>query len=265
MATSGVERIVERQMRNWELARGQRDTESGPLADGVFEFVAISRQSGSGGLTLARGVGEQTGWDVYDREILNYMAQDDAVQQKIYEMADERVEAHIFVATLALFLKRSLEHQLAAPLPELSSTDALAAMKSIGNAELSLNGRTTRLVSGGGRDARRDGARATRADASQPDAAPLHQGGRAHKLPDQAGGPERARRRRLPPPSLVKVRPNRAHGTSGLRADQALLERFGRRGLRYPRGVAGGIEIATRTGYCAQVESSSSVHFWRQT
>ena len=54
-----------------------------------------------------------------------------------------------------LFLKRALGHQLAAPLPELSSTDALAAVKSIGIAELSLNGRTTRLVSGGGRDARR--------------------------------------------------------------------------------------------------------------
>ena len=71
----------------------------------------------------------------------------------IFHKKDERVEAHIFVATLALFLKRSLEHQLAAPLPELSNTDALSAMKSIGIAELSLNGRNTRLVSGGGRDA----------------------------------------------------------------------------------------------------------------
>ncbi|MCK4342457.1 MAG: hypothetical protein KAY37_12125 [Phycisphaerae bacterium] len=68
---------------------------------------------------------------------------------------DERVEAHIFVATLALFLKRTLDHQLAGELPELSSTDAFAAMKSIGIAELSLNGQPTRLVSGGGRDARR--------------------------------------------------------------------------------------------------------------
>jgi len=73
----------------------------------------------------------------------------------IFHQRDERVEAHIFVATLALFLKRTLEHQLAAELPELSSTDAFAAMKSIGIAELNLNGQTTRLVSGGGRDARR--------------------------------------------------------------------------------------------------------------
>lgn len=73
----------------------------------------------------------------------------------IYHQRDERVEAHIFVATLALFLKRTLEHQLAGELPELSSTDAFAAMKSIGIAELNLNGQITRLVAGGGRDARR--------------------------------------------------------------------------------------------------------------
>jgi len=73
----------------------------------------------------------------------------------IFHQRDERVEAHIFVATLALFLKRTLDHQLAAELPEMSSTDAFAAMESMGIAELSFNGQTSRLVSGGGRDARR--------------------------------------------------------------------------------------------------------------
>ncbi|MFQ5937961.1 MAG: IS1634 family transposase [Acidiferrobacterales bacterium] len=73
----------------------------------------------------------------------------------VYHKTDERIEAHIFVATLALFLKRSLEHQLACVLPELSGTEAIAAMRSIGLAELDFNGHTTRLVSGGARDARR--------------------------------------------------------------------------------------------------------------
>jgi transposase len=73
----------------------------------------------------------------------------------VYHKKDERIEAHIFVATLALFLKRSLEHQLASAFPELSGNEAIAAMRSIGLAELTLNGQTTRLVSGGGRDARR--------------------------------------------------------------------------------------------------------------
>jgi len=72
-----------------------------------------------------------------------------------YHKTDDRIKAHIFVATLALFLKRSLEHQLRPTLPELSGAEAIAAMRSIGLAELNLNGRTTRLVSGGSRDARR--------------------------------------------------------------------------------------------------------------
>lgn len=73
----------------------------------------------------------------------------------VYHQTDDRIKAHIFVAALALFLKRGLEHQLASTLPELSGSEAIAAMRSIGLAELNLNGRTTRLVSGGSRDARR--------------------------------------------------------------------------------------------------------------
>ena len=56
---------------------------------------------------------------------------------------------------MPLFLKRSLEHQLASTLPEVSGSEAIEAMRSIGLAELDLNGQTTRLVSGGSRDARR--------------------------------------------------------------------------------------------------------------
>jgi len=72
----------------------------------------------------------------------------------IYHKTDERVEAHIFVASLALFLKQTLQYQLASKLPEISATDALAAVKSIGLTELTFNDQTKRLVSNGGRDAK---------------------------------------------------------------------------------------------------------------
>jgi transposase len=73
----------------------------------------------------------------------------------IYHKNDDRIEAHIFVASLALFLKRTLEYRLAWKLPELSTNDAFAAMRTVGLAELDFAGQTKRLVSGGGRDARR--------------------------------------------------------------------------------------------------------------
>ena len=73
----------------------------------------------------------------------------------VYHKTDERIEAHIFVASLALFLKRVLEHQLASKLPQISAADAFLAMKSVCIAELEFNGQGRRLVSAGGRDARR--------------------------------------------------------------------------------------------------------------
>ena len=59
------------------------------------------------------------------------------------------------MASLALFLKQTLEHQLSSKLPEIGGTDALSAMKSVGVAELNFNGQCKRSVSAGGRDARR--------------------------------------------------------------------------------------------------------------
>ena len=80
----------------------------------------------------------------------------DVIQMRpVYHKTDERIEAHIFVASMALFLKRSLEYQLADKLPQISATDAFAAMNSVGIAELNFAGQRKRLVSAGGRDARR--------------------------------------------------------------------------------------------------------------
>ena len=58
----------------------------------------------------------------------------------IYHQRDDRVRAHLFVATLALFLKRTLEFHLAKTIPELSGTEAIAALRSVGLAELDLGG-----------------------------------------------------------------------------------------------------------------------------
>ena len=73
----------------------------------------------------------------------------------IHHRTDERIEAHVFVATLALFLKRTLEHELARAGVNLTPTEAFAAMHSMGIGVMDLGGERRRLVSAGGRDARR--------------------------------------------------------------------------------------------------------------
>ena len=73
----------------------------------------------------------------------------------VYHKSDARVEAHIFVATLALFLKRTLEHHLDEKGIYLSATQAIAAMQSLGVSVLDFDGQTRLLVGAGSRDARR--------------------------------------------------------------------------------------------------------------
>ncbi len=86
-----IAKIVEKQMRNWELARTQHAAPE-PLAptSAVAEFVCVSRATASGGSEVARLLGERLGWPVFDREILHAMAGDDQVRTRIYEQLDER-------------------------------------------------------------------------------------------------------------------------------------------------------------------------------
>lgn len=86
-----LSKIVERQMRNWELARAQhfQPQPDQPPAD-TEEFVTVSRELGAGGGTVANLLGERLGWPVFDREILLCMAGDDQLQARLYERMDER-------------------------------------------------------------------------------------------------------------------------------------------------------------------------------
>lgn len=52
-------------------------------------FIAISRQSGSDGTQVARLVGEKLGWDVLDKEILDFMTQRYDTSRSMLEFVDE--------------------------------------------------------------------------------------------------------------------------------------------------------------------------------
>ena len=85
-----ISRLVERQMRNWELARQQKLESDQPVKTRVEDFVCVSRQIGTMGREVARGLGEKLGWPVFDREILDAMAGDDIVRRQVYESMDQR-------------------------------------------------------------------------------------------------------------------------------------------------------------------------------
>lgn len=82
--------LVERQMRNWELARTQRPGRSTRPGTTVFDFVTISNNIGGGGGELAAQLGKKLRWPVFDREILTEMAHNDEVRARLYKSMDER-------------------------------------------------------------------------------------------------------------------------------------------------------------------------------
>jgi len=72
----------------------------------------------------------------------------DVIQGRpIYHQRDDRICAHIFIAQLALLLLRRLRHRLREKRVPLSPSAAIAAVKSIGVAELDLKGHKEVLVS----------------------------------------------------------------------------------------------------------------------
>jgi cytidylate kinase len=89
-AGSALARAVEKQMRNWELAKAQRRTVPEPRRPEVEDFIAVSRQVGAGGRSISELLGERLGWPVFDKEILQAMAGDDTIRREIYASMDER-------------------------------------------------------------------------------------------------------------------------------------------------------------------------------
>ena len=89
---SATAKLVEKQMRNWEITRQQRlDVEKEVRHERqVADFITVSRAVGSTGTQVAQQLAERLGWPLFDKEILQHMAGDDHVRARLYEDMDER-------------------------------------------------------------------------------------------------------------------------------------------------------------------------------
>ena len=85
-----ISHLVERQMRNWELARSQRYVEKKSRPAEVQEFICVSRMVGVDHEAVTRPLGKSLGWPVLDKELLESMAGDDSVRGRIYSTMDQR-------------------------------------------------------------------------------------------------------------------------------------------------------------------------------
>jgi cytidylate kinase len=90
MMAESIDQIVERRIREWELRLRQS------AAPTVFHpIVTISRQSGAGGVEVARAVAERLRFALYDRELVEAVARNSRVLDAIVEEVDERTRTAI--------------------------------------------------------------------------------------------------------------------------------------------------------------------------
>jgi hypothetical protein len=92
-------KLLERQLGLWELKRRLQDlgTRPGRCLEGNVGYgpcLLVSRERGSGGGRVAHLVGERLGWHVFDREIVDEIAQLAHVRQQLMESVDPETRAN---------------------------------------------------------------------------------------------------------------------------------------------------------------------------
>jgi len=100
----GTARMIERQM----LLANTREKmvhENPAERPGLrHRFITISRDKGSLGDEISQGLAQRLGWQVYDREILDYIARNSHVRQELVEQLDEKAQTLVH-DTIQRFLR----------------------------------------------------------------------------------------------------------------------------------------------------------------
>lgn len=73
-------------------------------------YISISRQAGAGGARIARVAGEQLGWDVLDKELLDFMTQRYHMPRDMLDFVDE-TKANWFYDVLGAFASSRIVSQ----------------------------------------------------------------------------------------------------------------------------------------------------------
>jgi len=87
-----IEELVAQQVRKSELARQEAESAGRPC---TMPVITISRTMGSGARIIAQKLAEELGWSLWDKELLDAMANDAQVSRKVVEAFDERTISEI--------------------------------------------------------------------------------------------------------------------------------------------------------------------------
>jgi cytidylate kinase len=87
--TAIVDQRVELMRRYWRKRHEAPQANSRQAANEPKMVIAVNREAGSGGLEIAQEAGRRLDWPVYDREILEMVAQKAGLRAELVESVDE--------------------------------------------------------------------------------------------------------------------------------------------------------------------------------
>jgi cytidylate kinase len=92
---------AERRMHTWafdnELKdRADRHDAEGRTGPRAIRFVAISREAGAGGSDVGQRVGERLGWEVFDRKLLDFVADRFHLPRSMLDLVDETHSSWVY-------------------------------------------------------------------------------------------------------------------------------------------------------------------------
>jgi cytidylate kinase len=85
MTNKTLEKMIDDQVRKWELERAQERAKRNALP-----VITICREPGSGGALVAKGIADRLGLHLFDREIIDQMVLSTQVSTRLIETLDER-------------------------------------------------------------------------------------------------------------------------------------------------------------------------------
>jgi len=88
--------LAARHLRFWEaLDKAREEAQPAQLPPGDRMVVTVSRQEGSRGEEIARGVAQRLGYQLFDREIVDYLATTAHVRRRLVELHDETTHSSL--------------------------------------------------------------------------------------------------------------------------------------------------------------------------
>ncbi|MCE5322009.1 cytidylate kinase-like family protein [bacterium] len=122
-----IEELVNQQVSRSELAR-RRLQDSGTVCH--HPVITISRGMGSGARIIAEKLAHDLGWSLWDKELLDAMAEDASVSRRVVEEFDEHTKSEI-----ELFARAALgDHEVGGFIYIKHLAHAVAAIARLGNA-----------------------------------------------------------------------------------------------------------------------------------